>query len=55
VQFDITESGATANARVISSSNTCLNAAAVKAVLGWKYPPNARRGVTESFVFTLTD
>lgn len=54
VQFDITERGEVTNARVVSSDNRCLDRAAVRAVLGWKYAPTARRGVTERFVFTLT-
>lgn len=53
VQFDITDRGEVTNVRVISSDNRCFDRAVVRAVLGWKYPPSARRGVTERIVFKL--
>lgn len=45
--------GEVTNVRVISSDNRCFDRAVVRAVLGWKYPPSARRGVTERIVFKL--
>lgn len=62
VEFDVTAEGNVVNPRVISSSNSCFDRAAVKAVSGWKYPPDMRDGrpvprygVTERFNFQLTD
>lgn len=61
VQFDVTPEGNVANVKVISSPNACFNRAVIKAVSGWKYPPDyrdgrpvARYGVTERFNFQLT-
>ncbi|MEQ8178827.1 MAG: TonB family protein [Amphiplicatus sp.] len=62
VEFDVTAEGNVVNPRVISSSNSCFDRAAVRAVSGWKYPPDMRDGrpvprygVTERFNFQLTD
>lgn len=55
VQFDVTDRGEVTNVRVISSDHRCLDRAAIKAVMGWKYPPEARRGLVQKFVFSLND
>ena len=55
VQFDVTERGEVTNVRIISSDNRCFDRAVIRTVMDWKYPPEARRGITESFVFTLTE
>jgi protein TonB len=62
VEFDVTPDGTTTNARVVESSNSCLNSAAVKSVERWKYQPkivdNAaqwRRGVQTAVAFELSE
>lgn len=55
VEFDVNERGEVTNARVVSSDNRCFDRTVVRTVLGWKYPPGARRTVRERFVFTLRD
>ncbi len=39
VEFDVTPEGTTTNIRVVESSNSCLNSAAIKSVERWKYQP----------------
>jgi len=60
VEFDVTPDGTTTNARVVDSTNSCLNSAAVRSVERWKYQPkivdNAaqwRRGVQTAVTFEL--
>jgi protein TonB len=60
VEFDVTPDGTTTNIRVIDSTNTCLNGAAIKSVERWKYQPKIvenkaewRRGVQTTVVFEL--
>jgi protein TonB len=62
VEFDVTPDGTTTNGRVVESSNSCLNSAAVKSVERWKYQPkivdNAaqwRRGVQTAVAFELSE
>lgn len=55
VQYDITDRGEVTNVRIISSDNSCFNRAVTKAMLQWKYPPQARRGLVKKFVFSLQD
>jgi protein TonB len=60
VEFDVTPEGTTTNARVIDSTNSCLNSAALKSVERWKYQPKIvenkaewRRGVQTVVTFEL--
>lgn len=60
VEFDVTPDGTTTNARVVDSTNSCLNSAATRSVERWKYQPkivdNApqwRRGVQTAVTFEL--
>ncbi len=39
VEFDVTPEGTVVNARVIQSSNSCFNRAAMRAVERWRYNP----------------
>lgn len=62
VEFDVTPEGTTTNARVVESSNSCLNSAATKSVERWKYQPKIvenkaewRRGVQTVVTFELSD
>jgi len=62
VEFDVTPEGTTENARVIESTNSCLNDAAAKSVEKWLYKPKmvdgvavARRGVQTVATFELSD
>ncbi|MEM9705465.1 MAG: energy transducer TonB [Pseudomonadota bacterium] len=62
VEFDVSPEGQTANARVLDSTNSCLNRAALRAVGRWKYQPKIveqepqwRRGVVTQFRFQLAD
>ncbi len=58
IEFDVTISGETANARVIDSTNSCLNSIARASVRKWRYRPKIvggepveRKGVQSSIVF----
>jgi protein TonB len=60
VEFDVTPEGTTTNIRVIQSSNSCFNSAAVRSVERWKYQPKIvdnkaewRRGVQTVITFEL--
>lgn len=60
VEFDVTPEGTTTNARVVDSTNSCLNSAATKSVERWKYQPKIvenkaewRRGVQTVVTFEL--
>lgn len=60
VEFDVTPEGTTTGARVVESSNSCLNSAATKSVERWKYQPKIvenkaewRRGVQTVVTFEL--
>ena len=55
VTFDVTDAGEVVNVRVISSDHRCFDRAVIKAVSGWKYPPQRRTGLTETFTFRLED
>jgi protein TonB len=55
VEFDVTDRGEVVNPRVVHSDNSCFNRTVVQTVSRWKYPAEARRGVKEQFVFTLTE
>lgn len=60
VEFDVTPTGEVVNPRVLDSTNSCLNRAALRAVERWKYQPKIEDGeakprynVATSFVFRL--
>lgn len=55
VQFDVTDRGEVVNVRILSSTHRCFERDVIKAVSGWRYPPEARRGLVEKFVFRLTE
>ena len=62
VEFDVSPEGQTANAKVIESTNSCLNRAALRAVGRWKYQPKVvdneaqwRRGVVTQIKFQLAE
>lgn len=62
VEFDVDPQGQTANARVVDTTNSCLNRAATRAVGRWKYQPKIvdnkaewRRGVQTQFRFRLAE
>ena len=62
VEFDVTPDGQTANPRVVSSDDTCLDRYATRAVLRWKYQPKVvngeaqpRIGVQTTFIFLLEE
>jgi len=60
VEFDVNAEGATENPRVVDSTNTCLERAAMRAVRNWRYQartaadkPVARPGVQTAIRFEL--
>lgn len=60
IEFDVTPDGTVVNPRVLESSNSCLNRAALRAVERWKYQPKIedgeakpRFGVVTRFTFQL--
>jgi protein TonB len=60
VEFDVAPDGTTTNIKVVDSTNTCLNSAAVRSVEKWKYQPKIvdgqaqwRRGVATTVTFEL--
>ncbi|MEM6537294.1 MAG: energy transducer TonB [Pseudomonadota bacterium] len=60
VEFDVTPDGTVTNVRVLDTSNSCLNRAAIRAVQRWKYQPKIvdnsaqpRRGVQTQITFQL--
>lgn len=53
VQFDVTDEGETTNIRIVSSADSCLVRAVIRAVSGWRYPPQTQRGLVEVFDFRL--
>ena len=62
VEFDVTPEGTTTAARVIDTTNSCLNSAAIKSVERWKYQPKIvdnkaewRRGVQTVITFELAE
>lgn len=55
VQFDVTDKGEVTNVRIISSDHRCFDRAVTRAILGWRYPPERRQGLIETFTFRLTD
>lgn len=62
IEFDVTPQGQTINPRVISSTDSCFDRYAIRAVERWKYQPKIvdgepqpRRGVRTSFKFVLED
>lgn len=44
VEFDVTPEGSVINARVLNSSNSCFNRAAMRAVERWRYAPRVVDG-----------
>jgi len=44
VEFDVTPEGSVINARVLDSTNTCFNRAAMRAVERWRYAPRVVDG-----------
>ena len=62
VEFDVNENGETVNPRVIETTNSCLNRAAMRSVGRWKYQPKIvegkaewRRGVVTTITFELAE
>jgi len=62
VEFDVTPEGQTTNARIVDSSNSCLNRSATRSVERWKYQPKIvdnkaewRRGVVTQITFELAE
>ena len=62
VEFDVTPQGQTTNTRVVDTTNSCLNRAAMRSVERWKYQPKIvdnvaewRRGVNTAITFTLVE
>lgn len=62
VEFDVTAEGTTENARVIDTTNPCLNNETLKAVAKWRYQPKTvggvampRKGVQTKVEFQLED
>jgi len=60
VEFDVTPDGSVINPRVINSTNSCFNRAAMRAAERWRYQPRvvdgvaqARLGVRTTFDFNL--
>ena len=61
VEFDVTNGGEVLNARVVSSTDSCLEKAALRAISGWKYTPLIgadpdgirERGLRQIFDFQL--
>lgn len=60
VEFDVTPEGSVVNPRVLESTNSCLNRAAMRAVERWRYNPKIvdnvakpRLGVRTTLVFQL--
>lgn len=47
VQFDVTPEGTVVNIEVVSSTNSCLNRAAARAVQRWRYNPKIVDGVAQ--------
>jgi protein TonB len=55
VRFDVTDRGEVTNVEIISSDNHCFDQTVKRTVRSWKYPPEARRGLVQRFVFSLDD
>ena len=62
VEFDVTPEGTVTNVRVVDTSNSCLNRAAIRSVERWKYQPKIennealwRRGVQTQITFQLAE
>lgn len=62
VEFDVTPEGQTTNPRVIDTTSSCFNRAAMRSVERWKYQPKIvdnkaewRRGVVTAITFQLAD
>lgn len=62
VEFDVAPEGTTTNVRVVDSTNSCLNSAAIRSVERWKYQPKIvdnqaqwRRGVQTNVAFELSE
>ncbi|MGY6587395.1 MAG: energy transducer TonB [Wenzhouxiangella sp.] len=47
VEFDVTPEGTVVNPRVVDSTNTCFNRAAMRAVERWRYQPRVVDGVQQ--------
>ncbi|MEQ8178754.1 MAG: energy transducer TonB [Amphiplicatus sp.] len=62
VEFDVAPEGTTTNIKVVDSTNSCLNSAAIRSVERWKYQPKIvdnqaqwRRGVQTNVAFELSE
>jgi protein TonB len=55
VRFDVTDRGETTNIVIISSPDRCFDRDVIRAVRGWRYPQEARRGVTASVNFVFAE
>lgn len=54
VEFDVTPDGSVVNPRVLDSTNSCLNRAAMRAVERWRYNPKIVDNVAEPRVGVRT-
>ena len=54
VEFDVTPEGTVVNTRVLDSTNSCFNRAAMRAVERWRYNPKIVDGVAEPRVGVRT-
>lgn len=54
VEFDVTPEGTVVNPRVLESTNTCFNSAAMRAVERWRYNPKIVDNVAEPRVGVRT-
>lgn len=61
-RFDVTPDGSAINIQIVSSPDRCFNSTVIKTIATWRYPPRyengqavMQRGLTESFLFRLTD
>ena len=54
VEFDVTPEGTVVNPRVLESTNSCLNSAAMRAVERWRYNPKIVDNVAEPRVGVRT-
>ena len=61
VEFDVTANGDVVNARILESSHSCFERAALAAIRNWKFRPTVgqtgvvQRGLTKSFIFRLNE
>ncbi|NWG91136.1 MAG: energy transducer TonB [Parvularculaceae bacterium] len=55
VRYDVDEKGRARNAQIVSTTDSCFNRTAIKAVRGWRLGGEARAGVSTAFTFVLKD